>query len=145
MGFRHLALAALFVLVTGCAAAEQSTITNRTYRNSLSFYDLTISWETARDTTGVTISGTMKNQSYYYLRDPELTAVLVGVDGEIFAEGTFFFFPHQLTLDEIAPFTIRIPVKEGHVLNRIRFTYRYRLAEEGPLGPPRIQSFEAEP
>ncbi|CAG0995928.1 hypothetical protein [Geobacter sp.] len=145
MGFRGITLTILFALMTGCAAAERSTIPDRTYHNSYSFYDLMISWETTSDNGGVTISGTMKNQSYYYLSDPELTAALLNVDGKIFAEGTFFFFPHQLALDEIAPFTIRIPVKEGQLPYRIRFTYRYRLAEEGWFGSPRFHSFETKP
>ncbi len=145
MGLRNIALTILFALMTGCATAERSSIPNRTYRNSYAFYDLLISWETTSDKGSVTISGTMKNQSYYYLRDPELTAALLDVDGKIFAEGTFLFFPHQFALDEIAPFTIRIPVKEGQVPDRIRFTYRYRLAEEGEFGSPRFHSFEAKP
>ena len=145
MGFRHFAIMTLFALMTGCATVERPPLTERTYRNSYSFHDLMISWETASNAETVTIIGTLKNQSYYYLRDPELTAVLLGSDGRPLAEGTFFFFPHQLALDEIAPFTIRIPVKKGEIPYRIRFTYRYRLAEEGMFGFPRFHSFEAQP
>lgn len=145
MVFRFLALMTLLAIMTGCAAAYHSAIPSNTYRNSYSFYDLLVAWETASDKGIVTISGTLKNQSYYYLRDPELTAVLLDDEGKAIAEGTFFFFPRQFALDEIAPFTIRLPVKEGQVPYRIRFTYRYRLAEEGVLGSPRFHSFEAEP
>lgn len=145
MGFRFLALMTLLALMTGCAAADRSTIPSNTYRNSYSFYDLLVSWETASDMGIVTISGTLKNQSYYYLRDPELTAVLIDAEGKAIAQDTFFFFPRQFALDEIAPFTIRLPVKEGQFPSRIRFTYRYRLAEEGMLGTLRFHSFEAEP
>lgn len=145
MGFRRVTLTILFALMTGCAAAERSTVPDCTYRNSYSFYDLVISWETTSDDRGVTIRGTMKNQSYYYLSDPELTAALMDGDGIIFAQGTFFFFPNQLAMDEIAPFTIKIPVKEKHVPDRIRFTYRYRLTEEGWFGSPHFHSFETKP
>lgn len=145
MGFRHFTVLTLLALVTGCATAERSAISHNTYRNTYSFYDLMISWETTSDTAGVIINGTLKNQSYYHLRDPELTAVLLDSEGKAIADGTFFFFPSQLALDEIAPFTIRIPVKEGQPPDRVRFTYRYRLAEEGLLGTPRFHSFESKP
>lgn len=145
MGFRFIALMTLLALMTGCIAAERSTIPDHTYRNSYSFYDLMVSWETTSNKGGVIINGTLKNQSYYYLREPEITTILLDVDGKAFAEGTFFFFPNQLALDEIAPFTIQIPVNEGQLPYTIRFTYRYRLAEEGWFGSPRFHSFEAKP
>lgn len=145
MGFRRLALTALFFLVTGCATGDRSMMTTHTYPHSHSFYDLRVSWETTGARGSVTIDGTLKNQSYYYLSDPEITATLLDANGNIIGEGTFLFFPHQFSLDEIAPFTIRIPVKEGEVPKRIRFTYRYRLAEEGMSGSPRFNSFEATP
>lgn len=139
------ALAVLFAMVAGCATVGWQPLPDRTYRNSYAFYDLKISWETIRDNTAVTISGILKNQSYYYLREPELTATLLDAEGNFVADGTFFFFPNQLALDETAPFTIRIPLGQEQALDRIQFTYRYRLAEEGRHGSPRFHSFEAKP
>lgn len=137
-----LLLAALLLTVTACAPVGPTVERDRVYPRSYAFYDLKVSWETARDAGGITVNGTVKNTSFYYLRDLELTAGPMDAGGKVLAEETFFFFPNLLSLDETAPFTIRVPLKEGESPVRIRFIYRYRLAEEGKHGSPRFHSFE---
>ncbi|RNC67512.1 MAG: hypothetical protein ED859_14310 [Desulfuromonadales bacterium] len=133
------------ILLAGCTGADSSTVRNRPLPRSYAFYDLKISWETTRDPQGVTITGTVRNQSYYYIRDLELTASLLDANGTPFAEETFFFLPNLFALDETAPFTIRFPVGEDKQPDTIRFFYRYRLAEEGQHGTPRFHSFTGKP
>lgn len=145
MRFRHIAMLTPLLFMTGCAITERAAIPGMAYPNSHTSYDMQFAWKTTGDNTDITISGTMKNQSYYYITAPELTTALLGRDGKIFAQGTFIFFPHQMALDETAPFAIRIPFTGGQVPYRIRFTYHYRLAEEGRSGAPRFHSFDANP
>lgn len=134
---------ALFALtLAGCTTPALVAPQPQSYPNMVSYYDLAISWGITRD-GGVTINGAVNNRSYYYLRDLELTATLLGPGGTPLGEKTFFFFPNQLALDETAPFTLAVPLKEGPVPEKIRFLYRYRLAEEQEKrATPRFQSFE---
>lgn len=145
MRLRHVAMLMLLLFMTGCATTEQTAIPDMSYPNSHTTYDMQFAWKSAMGQAYITISGTMKNQSYYYITEPELTAALLDRDGKIIAQGTFIFFPHQMALDETAPFVVRIPLTEGQIPDRIRFTYRYRLAEEGRSGAPRFHSFDANP
>ncbi len=145
MRLRHVAMLTFLLFMTGCAITEQAAIHDMAYPNSHTSYDMQFAWETARDDTDITISGTMKNQSYYYITEPELTAAILDREGKIIAQGTFIFFPHQMALDETAPFAIRIPFTGEQTPYRIRFSYHYRLAEEGRSGAPRFHSFDANP
>lgn len=143
MRLRHVAMLTFLLFMTGCATTEQAVIPGPAYPNSHTSYDMLFAWKTTWDNTDITISGTMKNQSYYYITEPELTAAILDREGKIIAQGAFIFFPHQMALDETAPFAIRIPFPGGQPPYRIRFTYRYRLAEEGRSGAPRFHSFDA--
>lgn len=143
MRLRHVAMLTFLLFMTGCAITEQAVIPGPAYPNSHRSFDMQFAWQTTREDTTVTISGTMTNQSYYYITEPELTAAILDREGKIIAQGTFIFFPHQMALDEAAPFAIRIPFIGGQTPHRIKFTYRYRLAEEGRSGAPRFHSFDA--
>lgn len=145
MRFRHVAMFILLLSMNGCVVTKQAARPGITYTNSHTSYDMQFTWKTTRGDASVTISGTMTNQSYYYIAEPELTAALLDRDGKIIAQEAFIFFPHQMALDETAPFTVRVPYNEKQAPYRIRFTYRYRLAEEGLSSPPRIHSFDANP
>lgn len=130
------------VTLAGCATPALMAPKHQNYPNMVSYYDLAISWDITRD-GGITINGAVNNRSYYYLRDLELTATLLGPGGTSLGEKTFFFFPNQLSLDETAPFTLAIPLKEGAAPEKIRFLYRYRHAEEQEKrATPYFQSFE---
>lgn len=132
-------LVALLTLLAGCAPVPPAEL----FPNRVSYYDLTVSWKVTRSEGKAAIDGTVVNTSYYYLRDLELTATLLDTGGKEIGEKTFFVIPGQLSLDETAPFSLTIPLIPGRVAEKIRFYYRYRLAEEGPFGTPRFQEFEA--
>ena len=128
--------------LAGCTTPALMAPKPQSYPNMVAYYDLAISWGVTRD-GGITINGAVNNRSYYYLRDLELTATLLGPGGTSLGEKTFFFFPNQLSLDETAPFTLVIPLKQGTAPEKIRFLYRYRHAEERETrATPYFQSFE---
>ncbi|AJE03974.1 FxLYD domain-containing protein [Geobacter pickeringii] len=133
-------LMALLTLLAGCAASLPPA---EVFPNRVSYYDLTVSWKVTPSAGKVAIDGTVVNTSYYYLRDLELTVTLLDASGREVGEKSYFIIPGQLSLDETAPFSLTIPITPGSVAEKIRFFYRYRLAEEGPFGTPRFQDFEA--
>lgn len=132
----------ILILATACANGMPSRQANVRYPHSYAFYDLALSWETKRNDTSVTIEGIVKNISYYYLRDLEISATLLDSKGKSISKETFFVIPSLLSLDQTESFRFHLPVKPGLHPEKLRIFYRYRLAEEGLRGSPHFYSFE---
>lgn len=144
MKLRIITLAIAMCLLGACTGYTPQRYDPALYPRSYRFYDLALFWRIDRDATRITIPGFVRNTRYAYIKDLELSATLLDEKGKAIGEATMFFFPRLLAMDELAPFTLNIPLKSGAQPAKLKFFYRYRLAERGYGGSPYFYSFETE-
>jgi hypothetical protein len=137
-------LACAIFLLTACHGYTPPHYEPALYPHTYKHYDLTLFWKTEKKDNAYNITGFVKNTRYPYVKDLELTASLRDEGDKSLAEATFFFFPNLLPMDELAPFTLDLPVKPGNRPIKIKFFYRYRLAERDYDTSPYFYSFETE-
>jgi len=98
------------------------------YRN----FDVEVAWQAERTSQDVRLSGTVTNHRYAYLRDLELTGLLLDGKGNVLARTTINDFPTYIPSGKAASFQMRFSVADGTTPARLRFRYTYLLAEEPP-------------
>lgn len=137
-------LAVIFSVMTGCATYTPPKFDPALYPHAHRSYDLTLFWNVTRAGSVVTIPGFVKDTRFAYIRDLELTATLFDSGGKKVTEATFLFFPRQISMDELVPFTLNIALSAGQNPAKIRFFYRYRLPERDYGDTPYFYTFEEE-
>jgi len=138
---RWLLLLCLLLGLAGCQTYLQSTLDPQKYSQHYKFYDLEFFWKNDHTPDSYSIEGLVQNNRYANVRDLELSATLLQKDGKELATSTFYFFPNLLSIDEKAPFTLVLPIKQGQQPAKLKFFYRYRLAEHGYEQSPYFYSF----
>ena len=133
--FRSLCvLLTLLVSLTGCATypdLNQQQMERLPYRYEN--FDAVIAWEVRNYGNDLVIDGQFQNVRFAYMQDIEVWVSVLDADGRVRTKGVSFIIPETLRMDEMAPFSVRLPasVPPG---TRLRFTYRYRATEGGSDG-----------
>lgn len=146
MTYRLTMIAIIALLLASCHGYAQPRFDPAHYPRTYKQFDLTLSWRVDRSATAYTVEGFARNTRYVSVHDLEITGTLLDGRGKKLSEATFFFFPHQLSMDEDTPFTLNLPLAPGETPEKLRLFYRYR-ASEGGDGDKihHFQSFEVEP
>jgi len=98
------------------------------YRN----FDVEVAWQAERTGQDLRLSGTVTNHRYAYLRDLELTGILMDEKGIVLARVTVDDFPTYIPSGKGTSFKMRFGIVDGATPARLRFRYTYLLAEEPP-------------
>ena len=138
----HLLLVCFWL--AGCAAYGPPRVEPARYPYSHTGYDLALFWNLKRTESVITLEGMVQNNSYAYLHDLEVTATILDGPARKLGEDTFLFFPRQIDIDEIVPFTLRLPLPAGTKPATLRFFYRYRVSDRDAGPSPFMHSFEVE-
>jgi len=103
-------------------------------------FDMALSWEIRQAGRETTVEGVLKNLRYAHMDGIEIWVAVVDAAGKAGARSACFI-PHQIRQDEIAPFSVKLPllVETGTLL---RFTYKYQGADGGEGGLNWPQSFD---
>lgn len=139
----------LTMFLGGCATTSYSDA-YRQRMESLPYcyakFDVLLAWDVTDSGSGLVVDGLLKNRRYVYMEGVEVWVALVDDAGKTRARSVAFIIPHQLYHEEIAPFTVRLPVS-AEPGSKMRFTYKYRGSDGGDDGGggigPWMQSFEA--
>ena len=91
-----------------------------------------VAWQAARTGRDISLSGTVTNLRYAYMRDLELTTRLLDEKGGVLARETLADFPTYIPSGQAAPFHMKLRLPDGTAPTRLRFSYTYWLAEEPP-------------
>jgi hypothetical protein len=114
-------------------------------------FDVEVAWQAERIGQNVRLSGTVTNRRYAFLRDLELKARLLDVEGKTVASEIIADFPTYIPAGRSEPFQMILTLPDGRTPVRLRFNYTYVLAEEPPAfrgyggydGIPRFGTFDA--
>jgi hypothetical protein len=93
-------------------------------------FDVAMAWEIRAAGPDTVIAGVIKNLRYSYLDGLEVWVETRDASGKTGARSVCFIIPHQLRQDEIASFSITLPVR-AEPGTQLRFSYRYRGTEDG--------------
>jgi hypothetical protein len=137
-------LTSVFFLIPACRGYIPPRYDPALYPHTYKHYDLTLFWKADHVEGVYAIAGFIKNTRYAYIRDLELSASLLDERGKGLAKAHFFFIPTLLPMDELAPFDLSLSVKPGDRPAKIRFFYRYHLAEGDYGDIPYFYSFETD-
>lgn len=146
MLLRFALIALTGLLLASCHGYTQPRFDPASYPRTYKQFDLSLAWRVDRSATAYTVEGFARNIRFVSMHDLEITGTLLDRGGNRLSEATFFFFPHQLPQNEVAPFTLHLPLSPGMAPEKLRLFYRYR-ASEGGDGDKilHFQSFEVEP
>jgi hypothetical protein len=148
---RHLGiLAVLAIFLGGCASYPD---TNRERLQSLpqryTQFDVDMAWEVRSVDSQTVVDGVLKNDRYAVMSDIEVWVSVFDASGKLKARSVSFIVPRELRRDEIAPFSLKLPVRAVPG-TKIRFTYKYIGSDGGtPVGGSGgaeqwMQSFDVE-
>jgi hypothetical protein len=93
-------------------------------------FDVVMAWETRVVGDKTLVEGVVKNVRYPSMYDLEIWVALLDPAGKVTARAVSFVIPDQLRQDDIAEFTVKLPVPVAPG-TRLRFTYKYRGSEGG--------------
>jgi hypothetical protein len=146
MPYRSVLIAILVLLLVSCHGYRAPQFDPALYPRTYQQFDLTLNWRIERSATACTIEGFARNTRFTTMHGLEITGTLLDESGKKLSESTFYFFPGQLDMDDIAPFTINLPLPQGVTPAKLRLFYRYRAGEGSDSDrTPWFQSFEVEP
>jgi hypothetical protein len=133
--FRNIwAVAGLVLFLGGCATASSYSEPNRQLMASLPYsyanFDAVLAWDVKDTGSGLVIDGLLRNRRYVYMEGAEVWVALRNPAGKTVARSVAFIIPRQLYQDEIAPFTVRLPVS-AEPGSKLHFTYKYRGSDGG--------------
>ena len=107
-------------------------------------FDLRLAWGTKTTGTEILIEGLVKNVRYLRVDDLEIWVAVLDAQGRTVARSVGYIIPPALALDEIAPFSLKLPVP-ALPGTKLRFTYLYAAFEgDGHHELKWTQSFDAE-
>ena len=143
-------IAMLFVLATAaCSTYRKEFDANPPFApHYYRYFDVAVAWQSERTGRDVRLSGTVTNQRDVYLRDLELTGLLLDGKGNVLARATSDDFPTYLPSGKAASFQMRFSIVDETIPARLRLKYSYLLAEEPPAvrgygDTPHFGSFDA--
>ena len=145
--FRYLAVLLLMVMcIGGCAVyPDLNQVRLESLPQRYEKFDAVLAWEVRDAGPGMIIDGEFKNVRYAYMEDVEVWVVLLDPAGKRVARGVGYVIPQLLPRDEVAPFTVKLPVR-ALPGTKLQFTYKYKGLEGGSDGGgfvgPWMQSFD---
>lgn len=141
---RKILIITILVLFGGCSS-YRNIYQERTdaYSHHYSNFDLKIDWDIKVTDAGAAINGVVKNVRYFEMTGVEIWVSLLDSSGKTLGRSSSFIIPRSLRRDEIAPFSLTVPVR-AMVGTKLNFTYRYRSHEGDNDGNFWMQSFEVE-
>jgi hypothetical protein len=146
MHYRLMLLAILALLLASCSGYRAPQFVPALYPRTYQQFDLTLNWRVERSATACTVEGFARNTRFNSVYGLEITGTLLDDSGKKLSEATYFFFPDQLDMDDIAPFPLNLPLAAGVTPAKLRLFYRYRAGEGRDSDrTPYFQSFEVEP
>jgi hypothetical protein len=123
----------LLLATVACSAYRNEFDANQSYAPHFHRkFDLEVTWQAARTGRDISLSGTVTNRRYAYMRDLELTASVLDEKGDVLAKETLADFPTYIPSGKSAPFNMKLRLPDGAAPARLRFSYTYWLAEELP-------------
>ena len=135
---------ALLLALTACSGYVAPRYTPQEYPASYKSYDISLFWKSVRQPGSVTIAGFVRNTRYAVLGDLELTAILLDADGRELGKKSSLIIPTRIAIDETVPFDLTIRLKQPGEPKRLRFFYRYRMAERDYDTSPYSYYFEVD-
>jgi len=144
-------LLAIMITLSGCSYNGYTADVGRQRMASqsqhYSNFDATLSWDVVPSGSGMSVNGYFRNLRYLSMEDIEIWVAAVDERGKTVAKQVSFVIPNQLRENDIAPFSVKLPVEPVRG-SKLRFTYMYEMSEggnsEGPGDIGRwMQSFEA--
>ena len=137
-------MAAICLALTGCSAFTPPPMFDPGhYSYTYKPYDLTFYWNIKVEKNTYYISGLVKNTYMYPLYGLEMTVTLLDAQRREVGEGTHFFIPPQIKLDDSELFYLTMNLKDGTKPVTIKFLYNYRIPESDGYGnSPYYYSFE---
>ena len=118
-------LIALLLFVGGCAAGpdlHRSRLENLPQHYAQ--FDLELAWQIKDMGAQTVIDGELKNARYAFMDNIEVWVATLDPSGKPAARSVSYIVPHELLRDELASFTVKLPVK-AEPGAKLRFTYRY--------------------
>jgi hypothetical protein len=104
-------------------------------------FDVKMGWAVIRGDKETVIKGVIKNIRYDVMEDVEVWVSLVDAQGRLLARETDYIIPRRQNLDDVAPFSFRLPVAAPSDAKLI-FTYKYLGCEGEEEACAWMQSFE---
>lgn len=96
-------------------------------------FDLVLAWETRVVGKDTLVEGVVKNVRFHSMTDLEIWVAVLDPAGKVAARAVSFVIPQQLSMDETAEFSLKLPIAV-HAGTKLRFTYKYRGHEGGDGG-----------
>ena len=136
-----IAAALCFLMLSACAYTPPPRFDPTTYPQVYQGFDLTFFWRTDRTPETVTISGFLKNRIHTKISDVDVTAVLLNPAGEQVGEEVVSFVLQDVAMDELAYFSLPLPLRGGGNAEKARIYYRYNLVERESGVLPQYHNF----
>jgi hypothetical protein len=128
--FRTLMLVAMFA-VSACSYGYvvQQDLTAYPFRHDA--FDYRTAWRTSQVGSAILIDGVLKNVRYAYIDDLDLMIQVVGQDGTVRSRATVFPIPQHSRMDEVVPFSAKLPDVTLVPGDTLLFMLHYRGNEGG--------------
>ena len=144
---RKIGVLLVAAILTGCASyASVDNERMGSLPQHYSQFDLKMAWEVNLTENGTLVTGEVQNLRYAFMEGIEIWVAVVEASGKVGKSSVSFIIPSRLDQDEIAPFSVKLPVRVAPG-TRLRFTYKYRGSDggdsDGGGAGDWMQSFEA--
>ena len=137
-----IAAALCFFILSACAYTPPPRFDPITYPQIYQGFDLTFFWRMDRTPETITICGFLKNRIHNKIRDVDVSAVLLNPAGDQVGEEVVSFVLQDVAMDELAYFTLPLPLRGVGNAEKARIYYRYNLVERESGVLPQYQNFE---
>jgi hypothetical protein len=144
MAKRFLFLVLVLAVTGGCTSYRD------VYREQLdnlpfhySQFDLRVAWNIQVAGPETLIEGVVENVRYFEMDGVEIWVSALDAKGGTLARSVSFVIPRQLREDDIAPFSVKLPLAAVPG-TQLLFTYRYHAHEDAEDGVDWMQSFRTE-
>ena len=142
---RNLCILVTFAIIFGGCASSPDV--NRQRLGSLPQhyvqFDVDLAWQVKSVGSQTLIDGELKSLRYQFMENTEIWVAVLDAAGKPAARSVSYLIPQELKQDEIAPFSLRLPVPAPPG-TKLRFTYNYSGSDGGDdKGGYRTQSFDA--
>lgn len=119
---------------------SQSSAQNLSVEQSYNAFDINVIWKNSIKNNRVYVTGKVKNNYVYTIRNLEITARGIDKDGKIICTGNYDFFPEDIPPGEVREFTIEFLCKEP--IEKITFFYRHYFKGDKDMRELNFGSFE---
>ena len=136
-----IAAALCFFILSACAYTPPPRFDPTTYPQVYQGFDLTFFWRTDPTPETITISGFLKNRIHNKITDVDVSAVLLNPAGEQEGKEVVSFVLQDVAMDDLAYFTLTLPLRGVGYAERARIYYRYNLVERESGVLPQYHNF----